>query len=153
ASPARVREEIGQAQRVLEELSGHAPRLFRAVVGMANVFVDPELRRHGLLRVAWSASGYDSISADPGVVWKRLRRNLRPGAIVLLHEGAGHGNSVATLRHVLQQLQQEGYRCVVPELPAAGRDATTSQLLNGVDPHSGVHLTDNPADSSSEASA
>ena len=151
--PRAMARQIGAAQQVLQRLAGEPPRLFRAVVGMSNLFVDPLLRRHGLLRVGWSARGYDSISADPGVVWARLQRDLRPGAILLLHEGAAHGASVAILARVLAELDRRGYRCVLPALPDAARSATTSQLLNGVPPHNGVKVARSPASASSEASA
>jgi hypothetical protein len=44
-----------------------------------------------------------------------IERQLQPGAIVLLHEGAAHGRNVETLGLVLQRLQALGYRSVLPE--------------------------------------
>jgi peptidoglycan/xylan/chitin deacetylase (PgdA/CDA1 family) len=151
--PAAMRRQIGAAQLQLTTLAGTPPRLFRAAVGMSNPFVAPLLEQHGLIRIGWSARGYDSVSARPETVWARLRRGLRPGAILLLHEDAAHGNSVATMGYVLQQLDALGYRCVLPELPENGRSATTSQLLNGVPPHSGENRTLSPAPPSSASSA
>jgi len=40
---------------------------------------------------------------------------LRPGAIVLLHEGARHGRNVDTVRAVLERLHARGYRAVLPD--------------------------------------
>jgi peptidoglycan-N-acetylglucosamine deacetylase len=152
--PRAMDRQVGATQHSLTRLSGRAPRLFRAVVGMSNVFVEPVLRRHGLLHIGWSARGFDSISADPATVWGRLRPSLQPGAILLLHEGAAHGGSVATLARVLQELSRLGYRCVLPELPlpTAARSATTSQLLNGVPPHNGENVTRRPSPDNSAAS-
>jgi len=152
ASPRVLEREVGGAQAVLAHLGGSAPTQFRCVVGMSNLFVAPALQRHGLLRVAWSARGYDTVNPAPQRVWRRLQRGLRPGAILLLHEGAAHGASAATLQHVLQQLTAQGYRCVLPE-PPLQRPATTSQLLNGVPPHSGVNVESSPQSASSDASA
>jgi peptidoglycan-N-acetylglucosamine deacetylase len=152
ATPPRAMDrQVGAAQQTLTRLAGQAPRVFRAVVGMSNVFVEPVLRRHGLLRVGWSARGFDSVCADPATVWARLRRDLQPGAVLLLHEGAAHGGSVATLARVLQELSRLGYRCVLPALPGAARSATTSQLLNGVPPHNGENCTVRPSPDSSAA--
>jgi peptidoglycan-N-acetylglucosamine deacetylase len=154
ATPPRAMDrQVGAAQHSLTRLTGQAPRMFRAVVGMSNVFVEPVLRRHGLLRIGWSARGFDSVSADPATVWARLRRDLRPGAILLLHEGATHGGSVAVLEHVLRELGRLGYRCVLPALPDGARSATTSQLLNGVPPHSGENRTLSPRPDSKTPSA
>ena len=113
--PARMRAEIARTQAVLAQLTGVAPRWFRAVVGMANPFVAAELKRHGLARVAWSARGFDAVAADPAAVVARIERGLRPGAIVLLHEGAAHGRNVETLALVLRRLDALGYGTVLPE--------------------------------------
>ena len=114
-SPRRMREEISRAQSRLQELSGVAPRWFRAVVGMANPFVAAVLRDEGLARVAWSARGFDGVRSDPLRVVARIERQLQPGAIVLLHEGAKHGRNVETLALLLQRLDALGYRSVLPE--------------------------------------
>jgi peptidoglycan/xylan/chitin deacetylase (PgdA/CDA1 family) len=113
--PRRMDAEITRAQQTLEEISGSAPRWFRAVVGFANPFVSAPLKRLGLARVAWNARGFDAVVADPHKVLALIERQLRPGAIVLLHEGAGHGRNVETLALVLQRLQALGYRSVLPE--------------------------------------
>jgi peptidoglycan/xylan/chitin deacetylase (PgdA/CDA1 family) len=85
------------------------------VVGLANPFVSAPHMRHGLARVAWTARGFDAVVADPHKVLGLIERQLRPGAIVLLHEGAAHGRNVETLGLVLQRLQALGYRSVLPE--------------------------------------
>jgi len=115
--PAAMAREIGQAQQTLSSM-GPPPRLFRAVVGMANPFVAPLLARHGLVRVGWSARGYDATTADPDVVLRRILRDLRPGVVILLHEGAPHGRSVEIITRVLEALAERGYRCVLPSLSA-----------------------------------
>ncbi|WP_096376504.1 polysaccharide deacetylase family protein [Lysobacter enzymogenes] len=114
--PAAMRREIVEADRTLRELlPGYRLLWFRAVVGMANPFVARWLKRCGLARVAWSARGYDAVAAEPGRVVARVERDLAPGAIVLMHEGAGHGRSVETMAALLGRLGVLGYRCVLPE--------------------------------------
>ena len=113
--PARMRAEIARTQAVLAGITGVAPRWFRAVVGMANPFVAAELKRHGLARVAWSARGFDAVAADPAQVVARIERGLRPGTIVLAHEGAAHGRNVEMLALLLQRLDALGYATVLPE--------------------------------------
>ena len=112
--PVRMRAEIERTQATLRELTGTTPHWFRAVVGMANPFVASVLKAQGMSRVAWSARGYDAFASDPRVVADRIERQLSPGAIVLLHEGAKHGRNVEALRAVLERLQARGYRTVLP---------------------------------------
>jgi peptidoglycan/xylan/chitin deacetylase (PgdA/CDA1 family) len=124
--PARMRAEVADAQRTLQALTGRPPRWFRAVVGMANPFVAAPLREHGLARVAWSARGYDAVLRDPVAVVARIERDLAPGAIVLLHEGARHGRNVEVLARLLRRLDALGYRCVLPEEMEASMAATAA---------------------------
>lgn len=113
--PRRMAAEIDQAQAILCDITGQAPRWFRAVVGMANPFVSAPLKRNGLARVAWSARGFDGVRGDPGGVVKRIADGLQPGAIVLLHEGAPHGNNLAIVEGVLAAMHERGYTTVLPE--------------------------------------
>ncbi|HEX7802272.1 MAG TPA: polysaccharide deacetylase family protein [Pseudoxanthomonas sp.] len=113
--PRRMATEIGQAQATLREITGQAPRWFRAVVGMANPFVSAPLKKNGLARVAWSARGFDGVRGEPESVVARIVSALEPGAIVLLHEGARHGNNLAIIEGVLQAMRARGYTAVLPE--------------------------------------
>ncbi|HSX59271.1 MAG TPA: polysaccharide deacetylase family protein [Tahibacter sp.] len=112
--PRAMRAQIADAQRTLAALAGQPPRWFRAVVGMSNPFVAAALKPLALTRVAWCARGFDAREADPARVVARIARGLAPGAIVLLHEGAPHGRSVAVVEAVLQHLAAQGYRCELP---------------------------------------
>lgn len=113
--PRAMAREIEQTQRILHDITGITPRWFRAVVGMANPFVSAPLKRHGLARVAWSARGFDGVRGETGKVVARITAQLQPGAIVLLHEGAAHGNNLAIIEGVLRAMQQRGYTSVLPE--------------------------------------
>ncbi len=91
---------------------------FRAPAGLKNFFVHPALARRGMRLIGWTVRGLDTVSNDPEAVAARIRRGLRPGAIVLLHEG--HRTDRAPDFHprclelTLQLLAEEGYRCVLP---------------------------------------
>ncbi len=115
--PARMEHEIGQNQSVLTAITGRTPRWYRSVVGMTNPFVSLSLKRHGLARVAWSARGFDGVHCEPERVLARITRDIRPGAIVLLHEGAAHRHNLEILARLLRWLEQNEYRTVLPEPP------------------------------------
>lgn len=114
--PRRMAAQIGQAQRTLAAIAGRPPRWYRSVVGMTNPFVAAPLRAHGLTRVAWSARGFDGVACEPIRTVQRIGRNLRPGAIVLLHEGAAHGHNPAILRGVLELLRERGLTAELPRI-------------------------------------
>lgn len=112
--PRAMRREILDCQRALTGISGTAPRWFRAVVGHANPFVHAPLREAGLSRLAWNARGYDAVESDPARVVARITPDLKPGAIVLLHEGAPHGRSLEIVGAVLAEVERVGLRAVLP---------------------------------------
>lgn len=116
--PAQMTREIGHCQQALTAIAGAPPRWYRSVVGMTNPFVGAALKRHGLTRVGWSARGFDGVGCTPQGVLARIAPDLKPGAIVLLHEGAAHGHNLAIIEGVLQQLQVRGLRARLPQRTA-----------------------------------
>ena len=113
--PWRARREVERCSAALEAVTGRRPALFRPVVGMANPFVHRAARQAGLIVTGWSARGYDGVWTSVSAVLARLWPDVRPGAILLLHQRPGDGNA-AILGAVLERLDREDYRCVVPEV-------------------------------------
>ncbi len=122
--PEQLEREITQANQAISELTGKPVSLFRAPVGMKNRFIHGILEREGMRLIAWSARGFDGIiRPHPQKVVNRIMAQVRPGAIILLHQGRfdRHGNSLsaACLEALLERLAQAGYRCVLPPLATA----------------------------------
>jgi len=113
--PKSTRREIERGFDSIVAATGAAPAVFRSPVGMTNPFVHPALGSQRL--VGWSASGLDGLSARGEAVVERLLRGVRPGAILVLHEGGAPGR-VETLGLLLERLDRAGYACVIPPLDA-----------------------------------
>lgn len=101
--------EIDSAQRTLQDLCGQAPRFFRAPFGFRNPWLAPLLADRGLHYTAWSHRGFDTRDPDSDRVRHRLTRDLKPGDILLLHDGrSGRDHQNRPIIHtVLPQLLQE----------------------------------------------
>lgn len=82
-----LRREIQTAQHSLSAITGCAPLFFRAPAGLRNIFLAPVLAGLGLRLAAWSRRGFDTNTADPALVCRRLTQNLKAGDILLLHDG------------------------------------------------------------------
>ena len=82
-----ITQELQAAQATLTAITGQRPVFFRAPAGIRNPFLDPVLSRLGLQLVSWSARGFDTRVGDAGQVTFKLLAGLRPGAILLLHDG------------------------------------------------------------------
>lgn len=115
ATPGRVRRELDDGLDALRA-AGVRPTRFRAPVGIKNPWLASALRKRGMIAIGWSARGLERWSANAAVVAARATRGLAPGAILLLHEGPGVPPAirVTAIRAVLETLQAQGYRCVVP---------------------------------------
>jgi peptidoglycan/xylan/chitin deacetylase (PgdA/CDA1 family) len=86
--PWSIHREVRNAQQVLSEISGQAPRFFRATAGLRNPQLEPVLTHCGLRLCSWSKRGFDTRENDPDVVLKSLARDLKGGDILLLHDGS-----------------------------------------------------------------
>ncbi|HYC92858.1 MAG TPA: polysaccharide deacetylase family protein [Thermoanaerobaculia bacterium] len=111
--PGRVAHEIDGCNRAITSIAGAPPRWFRAPVGMKNPAVHPTLARRGMRLIGWTARGFDAVRSDPREILARILPHLRPGAIIVLHQGRDH--SVRVLEHVIVALKERGYRFVIPE--------------------------------------
>ncbi len=118
-SPTRIASEIDR--------SGIPGPYFRSPAGMKNFFVHPALARRNLRLIGWTVRGLDTVSNDPAAVAARIMRKVRPGAILLLHEG--HRTETEPDFHprclelTLAALTKANYRCVLPgehALPGPG---------------------------------
>ena len=111
--PGRVAQEIDGCNRAITSIAGKPPRWFRAPVGMKNPAVHPTLARRGMRLIGWTARGFDAVRSDPREILARILPHLRPGAIIVLHQGRDH--SLRVLEHVIVALKERGYEFVVPE--------------------------------------
>lgn len=85
--PVGLRRELEAGQRTLTAITGQRPLFFRAPAGLRNPFLDPTLTRLGLLLASWSTRAFDTRVGDAARVSKALLGGLRPGAILLVHDG------------------------------------------------------------------
>ena len=107
----------GASQR--RSIAAPSPRAIFAPAGMKNFFVHPALARRKMALVGWTVRGLDTSSQDADAVAVRILGKIRPGAIILLHEG----HRTATdpdfhprcLERTLTALTNANYRCVLPQ--------------------------------------
>ncbi len=89
-SPGRIRRELESAHAAILETTGHMPRSFRAPHGYRNPFVVPAAGRLGYRVFGWSFGVWDTARPGAEEIRRRMRVKLRPGAILLLHDGDGY---------------------------------------------------------------
>jgi peptidoglycan/xylan/chitin deacetylase (PgdA/CDA1 family) len=124
ASAKRTAAEIDACTETLRAAGADHAGLFRSPVGLKNHALYPLLAQRGLDLVLWSARGYDTICRDPAKVISRITKNLRPGAILLLHENAANPPARTELfNQLFAHLSRDGYTCVLPSAKALIRES------------------------------
>ena len=115
ASPRRIASEIDRCAGALLMADAPSERYFRPPVGVRNPFLEHQLAARGMDLVLWSARGLDGVGSDPQGALRRIAGGIRPGAILLSHEGGAFPESrVKFVELLIDHLGREGYACVLP---------------------------------------
>lgn len=117
-----LQREIGSTQEIVAGLVGSAPSFFRSPMGIRNPLLDPVVTKLGLRYITWTRRGFDTVTADPGVVARRLEHGLAAGDVLLMHDRAtrkGNAPVLQALPALLERIASQGLRAV--SLPEAMR--------------------------------
>jgi peptidoglycan-N-acetylglucosamine deacetylase len=124
SSALAIERELTLAEATLGALSTFAGRkLLRLPHGFKSWRTLAVARRLGYAVIAWSTGVWDSDNPGSAVIVARACRALRPGAILLLHDGDGarpdpeRAETAAALADIIAYGQRAGYEFVtIPEL-------------------------------------
>jgi peptidoglycan/xylan/chitin deacetylase (PgdA/CDA1 family) len=113
----RVREDLERGVATIERVTGRRPVLFRPPIGHTNPIVARVAQAMDLTVVGWTIGGRDGVaSARPEEVVARVRRDLRDGAIVLLHDAPERGDrepaAIRALPAILDAIAADGLEVV-----------------------------------------
>jgi peptidoglycan/xylan/chitin deacetylase (PgdA/CDA1 family) len=113
--PRFTRDALQAAHRTLVEVTGVAPRSFRAPHGYRNPFVNRAARELGYQVFGWSYGVWDTALPGSEIIRARVRKGLRPGAVILLHDGDGYDpdgdrtQTAAALPGIVRDVRDAGY--------------------------------------------
>jgi peptidoglycan/xylan/chitin deacetylase (PgdA/CDA1 family) len=121
ASAGRLRLELEECQKILEDAIGEPARLFRPPFGGRRPNVLRTARAMSLQTVMWSVTAFDWDATSHDAIVNRVTKRIdarRQGEIVLLHDG-GHGGfgsdrkyTVEATRALLEKYSSEGKKFV-----------------------------------------
>jgi peptidoglycan/xylan/chitin deacetylase (PgdA/CDA1 family) len=102
----RIDAEIAQAHKLIKEVSGRTPKLFRAPGGIWSRRLLRSVTKHGMLPLDWNIDPRDW--ARPGM--KHITHALlraKPGDILLCHDGGGdRSETLRALHTVIPRLKK-----------------------------------------------
>lgn len=109
-TPHRIQTEIERPADLLRRRFDLRSTLFRAPGGSYDRHVVRVARSAGMRVVQWSVDPADyRDSATPGEIAQRVLRAVRPGSIVLLHDGGGNQSAtVAALPRIIRGIRAMG---------------------------------------------
>lgn len=119
-SKSRAFFEIAQTDAIIKKITGQTPKFFRPPYGsyQKTAYLLAEEQGHKI--ILWSADCRDW--SKPGVqsIVARVTWGIKPGAIILLHDGGGNRmQTVKATEILIQQLLKSNYKIV-----------TLSEMLN-----------------------
>jgi len=97
-SPGRMRAELLETDRLIHDIAGKSPLFFRPPYGVVNPMVSNALKKMHWQTVCWNIRSFDTLGNDPQKTLHRVLKQLKPGAIILLHD------STYFTRHHLDEL-------------------------------------------------
>jgi peptidoglycan/xylan/chitin deacetylase (PgdA/CDA1 family) len=113
----QAREIERGAQAIAAVTGSHERPLYRPPIGLKSPPLARAAAQHQLTLVAWSLHSRDTRTADPKRMAQRVLKRIRPGDIVLMHDGhdrpGRHRPACAqAVPVILQGLREKGLECV-----------------------------------------
>lgn len=88
-----ITAELERTHESIVRAAGAEPEVFRTPHGFRNPWVTLAARRFGYATFGWTVGVWDTDRPGAGEIRRRVRAGLKPGAIILLHDGCRSGAS------------------------------------------------------------
>ena len=115
AGPKRIRNQLQKTHETIESVTGVTARSFRAPHGYRSPFLISIIVDMSYTVFGWTFGVFDTAKPGAEEIRRRVRKRLRPGAIVLLHDGDGYdpeGDRMQTadaLPGIIEDARSAGY--------------------------------------------
>jgi peptidoglycan-N-acetylglucosamine deacetylase len=112
----RQMAELDDQAELLTAAGVPYPRLFRPPYGSFDTDTRDLIRARHMLMVLWSVNPQDYYRPGASTLVERVVDRVRPGAIVLMHDGGGdRSQTVAALPKIIRKLRARRYKLVTVE--------------------------------------
>lgn len=117
-SPDTYIQELYHNDELIKSILGVRPRISRAPGGSLGHFTKaywPRLKSEGYIEVGWNVSSGDASAGkavdirDNVISQLETNKSLWSHAIILMHDGSGHGETVKALPEIIEYLKQQGF--------------------------------------------
>ncbi|MFJ9776379.1 polysaccharide deacetylase family protein [Kitasatospora sp. NPDC101157] len=109
-SASSFNSQVNNTDRVIRAQTGRTPKCLRPPYGAVNGTVRSRAAALGKQVVLWSVDPADWSRPGTATIQSRVLRNVRPGSVILLHDGGGdRSQTAAALPAILSTLKARGY--------------------------------------------
>lgn len=116
-SEAEGASQLDRCDATIERALGIKSACFRSPGGFTNNGIARAARERGWPNFLWMVSSADTRRIGPSAIAGNVTSAMRPGDIVLMHDGPGHRSTAQAVPTILAAMERKGYRSVtVPEL-------------------------------------
>jgi peptidoglycan/xylan/chitin deacetylase (PgdA/CDA1 family) len=107
--PPWLGQELGLAQRAIQEATGQTPTFFRPPNGLTGPHFAGVLKRTGLTMIGWDVRSLDTVLSASKAT-RRILGKTRDGSIILLHDGGvPRPKLVEIVGTTITQLRAKGF--------------------------------------------
>ena len=118
-----IYDEIKKTDRIIFDITGEIPSLFRPPEGKHAEAVDKAVSSSGKKTVLWNIDTRDWAHTDRTAICENIKKNARNGSVILFHDYvSGTSPTPSVLEEMIPYLKKQGYVFV-----------TVSELYNKAD--------------------
>lgn len=113
-SPAMLKRELEKSEKVIKELTGYQPTLFRPIAGYYDEEIIDTAVAEGYNVILWSWHQETRDWSKPGAnkIVENVISDTRPGDVIIFHDAGGdRTQTVKALEQILEILYKKGYKC------------------------------------------
>ena len=107
-SKKTIVDELQKTNAIIESYTGEPCQFFRPPFGVSNPTVAKAIVYLKMISVGWSIRSFDTKDNDGRKALNKIKRNLKSGDIVLLHDHSTH--ILFILEHLLVFLKEKGFK-------------------------------------------
>ncbi|MSX01958.1 MAG: polysaccharide deacetylase family protein [Actinobacteria bacterium] len=107
--------DISRTTALIRKATGFRTCLFRAPYGSVDSALLGRVRHQHMLTIGWDVDSWDSLydNVSSSTVYGRVVRGVRPGSIILMHDGEGpHQGTLQALGPILRNLKRRHFQVV-----------------------------------------
>ncbi|PWT73253.1 MAG: polysaccharide deacetylase family protein [Bacteroidetes bacterium] len=109
-SSKKMKEDLKRVNDLVKQLTGKYPQLFRPPYGVTNPNLAKAVKDGEYISIGWNIRSFDTVIHNKEKLLRRILNDLKPGAIILLHDTSP--TMVSILPDLINQIKSHGFELI-----------------------------------------